>query len=289
MLTENEEALCASRPNQIEYQRIDDLHFLGNYLRTLPISMARMMENAHDWEHLPFVHASSFTSIDLIEKGAWGWRAKIGLPGGEDYQLLDLIVDEARNYWVSTVYSGFGTGTEIHTQATELGANEVEVDVRFYLPEAPANKAIADTVLVYLTDQYRLLYDEDTYLMIGRQTALDDRAHRVAEPIETSIVLVGSLPEMDRHKVYSVDTAAGRFCVRWWREDWIAHSAVCPHMLGPLDECAPDEHGTITCPWHGYRFDIVSGRSRGSKCRDLSRAPRLQSREDKLYLVTDNC
>lgn len=286
MLTENEEALCASRPNQIEYQRIDDLHFLGNYLRTLPISMARMMENAHDWEHLPFVHASSFTSIDLIEKGAWGWRAKIGLPGGEDYQLLDLIVDEARNYWVSTVYSGFGTGTEIHTQATELGANEVEVDVRFYLPEAPASDAIANTVLQYLTDQYRLLYDEDTHLMIGRQTALDDWAKRVEKSLDPAAVLVGRLSELDRKMVYSVDTAKGRFCVRWWQEGWIAHSAVCPHMLGPLIEAVPDQRGAIVCPWHGYRFDIVSGASLDGKCRDLPQAPQLRFQEGNLYIVT---
>lgn len=286
MLTENEEALCASRSNHIEYQRIDDLHFLGNYVRKLPISMARMTENAHDWEHLPFVHASSFTSIDLIEKGVWGWRAKIGLPGGEDYQLLDLIVDEARNYWVSTVYSGFGTGTEIHTQATELGANEVEVDIRFYLPEAPASDAIANTVLQYLTDQYRLLYDEDTHLMIGRQTALDEWAKRAEKSLDPATVLVGRLSEMDRKMVYSVDTAKGRFCVRWWQEDWIAHSAVCPHMLGPLIEAVPDQSGTIVCPWHGYRFDIVSGSSLDGRCRDLPQAPKLRFQEGNLYLLT---
>eukprot|EP00581_Thalassiosira_minuscula_P036499 CAMPEP_0184450516 /NCGR_PEP_ID=MMETSP0740-20130409/5798_1 /TAXON_ID=385413 /ORGANISM="Thalassiosira miniscula, Strain CCMP1093" /LENGTH=248 /DNA_ID=CAMNT_0026820809 /DNA_START=199 /DNA_END=945 /DNA_ORIENTATION=+ len=248
--------------------------------------MARMMENAHDWEHLPFVHASSFTSIDLIEKGAWGWRAKIGLPGGEDYQLLDLIVDEARNYWVSTVYSGFGTGTEIHTQATELGANEVEVDVRFYLPEAPASDAIANTVLRYLADQYRLLYDEDTSLMIGRQTALDDWAKRVEKSLDPAAVLVGRLSELDRKMVYSVDTAKGRFCVRWWQEGWIAHSAVCPHMLGPLIEAVPDQRGAIVCPWHGYRFDIVSGASLDGKCRDLPQAPQLRFQEGNLYIVT---
>ena len=63
MLTETEKDLCASRPNSVSYDRVADLHFLGNYVRRLPVNMARMMENAHDWEHLPYVHASSFASI----------------------------------------------------------------------------------------------------------------------------------------------------------------------------------------------------------------------------------
>ena len=35
---------------------------------------------------------------------------------------------------------------------------------------------------------------------------------------------------------------------------------VCPHRGGPLDE-APVEAGCLTCPWHGYRFDVRTGRS----------------------------
>ena len=284
MLTETEKDLCASRPNSVSYDRVADLHFLGNYVRRLPVNMARMMENAHDWEHLPYVHASSFASIDLISKGPWGWRAKIGLPGGGDYQLLDLIIDETRHYWVSTVFSGMGTGTEIHTQATELSGDEIEVDVRFYLPEAPADKSVADFVLNYLTDQYRVLYDEDLGLMSGRQSALDDRMARRDEPPGLASVLVGDVSELDPLGAHLVETPAGRFCVRRWRDEWIVHSAVCPHMLGPLNEAKLDEHGNITCPWHGYRFDVATGQNIDAKCNDLAQAPRLIERDGKLYL-----
>ena len=131
MLTETEQSLSVARSNTIDFDRIGSLHYLGNYVRRLPINLARMMENAHDWEHLPYVHSSSFASIDLIDSGAWGWRAKIGLPEGApaSHQLLDLIVESDRHYWVSTVYSGPGTGIEIHTQATKIEAEEIEVDV----------------------------------------------------------------------------------------------------------------------------------------------------------------
>ena len=38
-----------------------------------------------------------------------------------------------------------------------------------------------------------------------------------------------------------------------------AGSLTCPHMGGPL---APDpsDPGTLVCPWHGWRFDLASGR-----------------------------
>ena len=98
MLTDTEQSLADARPNQVDFERIAGLHYLGNYVRRLPISLARMMENAYDWEHLPYVHASSFSSIDLIDSGNWGWRAKIGLPEGApaSHQLLDLLVERSK-------------------------------------------------------------------------------------------------------------------------------------------------------------------------------------------------
>ena len=36
------------------------------------------------------------------------------------------------------------------------------------------------------------------------------------------------------------------------------HATVCPHMGGPLED-APIVDGCITCPWHGYRFDVHTG------------------------------
>jgi nitrite reductase (NADH) small subunit len=40
----------------------------------------------------------------------------------------------------------------------------------------------------------------------------------------------------------------------------IRHATVCPHLGGPLDQ-ARVENGCIRCPWHGYRFDVRTGRS----------------------------
>ncbi len=284
MLTIDERNLTEARPNNLDVSATSQLHYLGNYVRKLPTNMTRMMENAYDWEHLPHVHASSFASIDLIDEGAWGWRAKIGLPGG-GHQLLDLLVDTSKHYWVSTVYSGPGIGTQIHTQATTLDADEIEVDIRFYLPEAPADKTVGDAILNYLSDQYRQLYDEDIDLMSGRQSALNERSLWRKTATDRAQILVGQAAGLDRAKTHTVETKTGRYCVRYWREAWVAHSAVCPHLLGPLSEGEIDDEGTITCPWHGYKFDVQSGENIGAQCKPLAPAPRLEIRDGGLYLI----
>ncbi len=37
----------------------------------------------------------------------------------------------------------------------------------------------------------------------------------------------------------------------------LRHATVCPHLGGPLD--GPVVDGCVTCPWHGYRFDVRTG------------------------------
>jgi len=286
MLTETEKTLSETRPNSIDFERISRLHYLGNYVRPLSTNLARMMENAYDWEHLPHVHASSFSSIVLIASGRWGWRAKIGLPDNStaEYQLIDLLVEKDKNYWVSTVFSGPGEGIEIHTQASAVSDQGIEVDVRFYLTEPPKNQATAEAILNYMTKQYATLYDEDQVLMSGRQDALDDRSRWEVGSVEKSDVLVGSISDLNPKHVHVIETGEGRYCVRIWQENWIVHSAVCPHLLGPLDGSAVDSDGAITCPWHGYKFDVTSGDNVDQKCRKLASPPQLIESDGALYL-----
>lgn len=40
-----------------------------------------------------------------------------------------------------------------------------------------------------------------------------------------------------------------------------AYRNVCPHQYGPAIEGRLDaERGTVICPWHGYEFDLETGR-----------------------------
>lgn len=266
-LSEAQWGLIAARSNLVDHDAVKRLHYLGNYERKIPVSLRRMMENAHDWEHLPFVHSSSFSSIALIDKGPWGWRAALGQPKG-GYQLLDLIVDEY--YWVSTVFSGFGEGMEIHTQASAIDEYNIKVDVRFYLPAKP-NMVMGPVTLAYMKRQYKRLYDEDEALMLGRQEALDNNKSKSKAPDRWS----SKLSDLDEAKTYPIILSSGRFVLRHHHGDWIVHSAICPHMLGPLDGDKLGDDGVLTCPWHGYRFDAKSGASLQPQCAGLHKAPTL--------------
>ncbi len=57
----------------------------------------------------------------------------------------------------------------------------------------------------------------------------------------------------------------------------------CPHAGGPLGEGTIEgEH--ITCPWHGYRFDVVSGACvSGDACRFAAR-PEIRERDGSVFL-----
>lgn len=285
-ITDAEKTLCQSRQDSVDHTRIPDLFPIGNYERRLPVSMERMMENARDWEHLPYIHASSFGDIAGIEWGRWGWRAKAS-PAADngEAQLLELLIDYDRNYWATTILSGPVSGVEIHTQARSLSKNEIEIDVRFYYssPLSPGDSAM---FLDVLTRQYALLYDEDLGLMSGRQVALDERARWEGVAADENPILVGSIETLSAEETTTVETPNGRFCVRKFDGDWIAHSATCPHMLGPLQDSTVEDDGSITCPWHGYRFDIATGHNLDKQCGALPAPPAVEEIDGKLYLVT---
>lgn len=247
---------------------LDQLCYLGNYVRDLPVSLARMMENAHDWEHLPFVHPSSFAAIAPVETGSWGWRCKTVLPDGGAEQLIELLVDPREHYWATTVVDGPGKGTQIHTRASDHAAGGITVDVRFFLPQAPESPEQAAMVLAFLQTQYARLYDEDLMLMNGRQQALDDRRALRGEHSGANGDL-GEEASLDRHAVHHTIVDGVRVLVRFHAGQWMAHAARCPHALGPLDGAEIDERGHIACPWHGYRFDLADGKEERARCGAL--------------------
>ena len=55
---------------------------------------------------------------------------------------------------------------------------------------------------------------------------------------------------------------------------WV-HSTECPHWRGPLGDCAIED-GILTCPWHGYRFDLETGRSVEGRSIRLRPAPTVE-------------
>ncbi len=55
-----------------------------------------------------------------------------------------------------------------------------------------------------------------------------------------------------------VETPWGIFAIYQTHDGPRAAEAFCPHLDGPLFEGTGSE-GSVTCPWHLWRFDLTSG------------------------------
>ncbi len=215
VISEADRTAFATVSKAIDYDALEELHYLGNYRRKLPVNIARMMENAHDWEHLPFVHPSAFAAIELIDSGKWGWRTKVALPSTGETQLLQLLVDNDRNYWATSVLAGSGQGVHIHTQSEAVSDDAIMVDVRFYMDEAPATKEMAAMTLTYLQSLYTQLYDEDQTLMQGRQEALDRKFKKVESG--ASSIDLGPTNKIEQSLPYVFELDGNRYCLNRWQ------------------------------------------------------------------------
>jgi len=243
------------------------------YERQVAASLRRVWENVHDWEHLPWLHGSSFCDIALEEAGAWGWRARIALPPAEAPQWIRVeLRREGEDRYHARTLEGPGAGTDIVTTLSQRGAGSTAIRVEFRVPGLPVQARGA--VGRRYVSNYTRLWDEDEAMMIRRQAFLDARRQKdTAEPApdaesqpDWEPVPLGSLHSLGTGP-HLVEAHGERFRVLRIEERWVAHAVVCPHRGGPL-ESAQVRDGAVVCPWHGYRFDLTTGRGRdGKRCR----------------------
>ncbi len=214
------------------------LETIVTYDRDLGASLTRMFENALDWEHLPHVHAGAFSSIAIIEERKSGWRANVGTVGGGQL-AIDLELEkhpDGSGRWTTDSFADGELIGRIVTDATARGEDGCHVAVAFQAPHIDeAQRAGAEA---YYPALYAMLYDEDEAMMIAREQAVARGPEALAE----------------RRTVKLADGRAAQV------------ARYCPHLGLPLD-AEPDAEGTITCPWHGYRFDVESGKCvSGAQC-----------------------
>ena len=252
------------------------LPHVGTYRRVLPVNLTRMYENALDWAHLPYVHAGSFSSIDCLEAGAWGWRARTVATGGAE-SVIELRLDRACRRWITRTLEGRNAGAEIWTHAFPIGDNRVDIVVDFFVPGVAVEAR--EKVGQAFASLYERLYDEDVAMMVERQRQLDRRIER--DPGAEREVVLGLRSEL----VLPVNVVlAGReFVLTEVDGTLLAYPALCPHQLGPLPR-NPQPDGSVVCPWHGYRFDVRTGEClTGHTCR-LADLPAVSLREDRVVL-----
>lgn len=255
---------------------------IGTLTRTLSVSLERLYENALDWEHLPWLHSSSFASIEIIEEGDWGWHALASLTGTEPpvFVELELRLDREARRWITTTLDGPGAGGETWTHAFAVGERETYIVIDFFAPglEEGMHEAARET----LRNLYVQLYDEDEAMMLDRQAALDERRARPEED-PPALWPVGSEDDVRRALPLMVDA---------WNQSWrlidvegklVAHAARCPHRLGSLADASVDGREVI-CPWHGYRFDVTTlACTTGARCR-LPEAPGVRVEGERVVL-----
>jgi nitrite reductase/ring-hydroxylating ferredoxin subunit len=225
------------------------------YPRRVRASEERVWENVRDWEHLPWLHRTSFRSIELEDEGAWGWRARIGLANGRAIRL-ELVIDGAR--YVSRTLEGDGAGGEIWTRVTPEGAAATQIEVEFHLPDVSADAA--PKLGAAYVKLYTQLWDEDEAMMRRRSDVLARRAQWLAPlPAGSPPLDLGDPDAVRARAPFTVELAGRPYRVVLLDGRLVAHSTLCPHWLGPLED-APAADGSLRCPWHGYRFDLASGR-----------------------------
>ncbi len=64
-----------------------------------------------------------------------------------------------------------------------------------------------------------------------------------------------------------------------------AIGSVCTHVGGPLER-GRLEGAVVTCPWHGSKFDVTSGKVIGGPARNPEPAYRLEVEGKRILLET---
>ncbi|MGH7988383.1 MAG: Rieske 2Fe-2S domain-containing protein [Candidatus Binataceae bacterium] len=247
---------------------------IGTYRRELPVNNERLYENAIDWEHLPYLHRSTFSRIECLAAGTWGFRGRVWQTVGEDRPpfIIELKLDRTCRRWITKTLDGPGCGSEVWTHAFPMGARRTDIVVDFFVPRVSAERAAA--LRESYTKLYARLYDEDVWMMTVRQERLD-QAKAGRAPADIPRLALGSLAQLRQRLPITLSLGGRSFRLIEVDGQLIAHAVVCPHLLGPLED-AKVRNGVVECPWHGYRFDVITGNCvSGGRCA-LAPAPTVR-------------
>jgi nitrite reductase/ring-hydroxylating ferredoxin subunit len=164
------------------------------------------------------------------------------------------VIESERRY-VSRTLEGPGAGTEIWTTLAVEAPQRTGVRVEFQVPHVAAGAA--SRLGAGFRALYTRLWDEDEAMMRHREAMLATRPG--AARTGTDAIELGPLDALRAKLPLRVTWGDRPFRIVELADGLHAHATVCPHWLGPLGD-APLEGDRVRCPWHGYRFDVRSGR-----------------------------
>ena len=167
---------------------------------------------------------------------------------------------------------GRACGTEIWTRLTPLSPERTDIEVEFLLPGIPpARREALGRAYVRL---YTLLWDQDAAMMTRREA----RARRARSQRAGGARFARARAARRAAPAPAADASGSEAASCAWSSSRGSCSHTrreCPHRLGPLAD-APIVDGCVRCPWHGYRFDVRSGRSADGRPFQLAAAPRVR-------------
>ena len=249
---------------------------VGTYRREVGASLARVWENVLDWEHLPWLHSSSFTDVRLLDAGRDHWRGWVTTAHDSKESMIDTRLDRPKLRYVVRTLEGSGRGSEILTMLDPRGEHRTGIAVEFRIPDVPPE--LGERIGNAYVALYERLWDEDETMMTERQRVLDgERERRTAssEPLrDLRPRALGTEAEVRARLPLVVEALGRRFRIVDVGGELHAHPTTCPHLGGPLGD-GTVEDGVVTCPWHGYRFDVATGRSADGRSCGFAPSPRV--------------
>ena len=98
---------------------------------------------------------------------------------------------------------------------------------------------------------------------------------------------VAELDELPEGRVKSVTCGVQTLCLTRFKGQWGALDNKCPHQKGPLGE-GSIEKGMLRCPWHGWDFDPLTGKSPGEYEDGGVPTFPVEEREDGVYVALED-
>ncbi len=92
---------------------------------------------------------------------------------------------------------------------------------------------------------------------------------------------IADTDELEEGRVKSIHCGRRRLCLTKYGGKLGLLDDACPHQGGPLGE-GSIEGGLLRCPWHGWDFDPITGRSPGSFDDGVQSFP-VEQRDDGIY------
>jgi nitrite reductase/ring-hydroxylating ferredoxin subunit len=225
---------------------------------TVPVGIERLHEIALDWRRLPHVHHHTIGSIVCLSFDAASWRARVSTAGGASWDV-ELLLDRRARCCRLRLRQDAGGGVMVRVTVQPRSLDQSDVQASLFV----ADQSALD--LAGLREQWLqvigLFWEGDEAMMVERQRQIDRRVD-VAGP--------------DRQREFGLreglalplvfELGSREFVLADVGGQLVAFPRRCPHQLGPLDGALDGR--LLTCPWHGYQFDVVTGENvSGGECR----------------------